>query len=497
MRTPTPRPDGRRRDGPLRATVRPLCAAVVALAPAALPAQAPGATSPPALGSPKALTLPPMVERTLPNGLRLVLVEQRELPVVDLTLVVRTGSEADPAGKSGLATLTANLLDEGAGTRDALGIAEQVAYLAVRLSTGAGFDASQVSLHTTRATLDSALALMADVVLRPAFPEAEVARLRSERLTALLQELDRGPAIADRAFAAIVYGDTHPYGRAPQGTSEAVETITRDDAVGFWRTWYRPNNATLVIVGDLSPDEAERKAREAFGGWARADLPPAPRAADAPAPRATTIHLVDKPKAPQSSFRIGGVGVARDTPDYYPLLVMNTALGGAFTSRLNANLRETKGYTYGAGSSFAMRREAGPFTARAEIVREKSDSALIEFMKELRAIREPMPAEELDKAKRYLQLGYPDRFESAADIAAQVAALVPSGLPLSTLGAFQAGIGAVTAADVQRAAQRHLDPARLVIVIAGDREAIEAPLRATGIAPLELRDARGRPVVTP
>ena len=456
----------------------------------------PGATEPPKLASPKALTLPVMTERVLPNGLKLVVIPQTELPIVDVSLVVRSGSEADPAGKTGLATLTANLLDEGAGERDALGIAEQVAYLAVRLSTFSTFDQSQVSLHTTKATLDSAFALMADVALRPSFPDAEFKRIRSDRLTSLLQEQDRGPAIADRAFAAIVYGEEHPYGQATSGTTQSVESITRDDVVSFWRNHFRPNNATLVIAGDITVDHALRLATNAFGAWQRGTVPVVASRRSAPAAN-STIYIVDKPGAPQSSFRIGSVGVARSTPDYYPLLVANTALGGSFTSRLNQNLRESKGYTYGAGSGFSMRRDAGPFMARAEVVREKTDSALIEFMKELRDIRNPMPADELAKTKRYLQLGYAERFETPGDIASQVAGLVPYGLPLSTLGNFNSGIGAVSGADVQRVATKYLDPSKLAIVIAGDRAAIEQPLKALKLAPVEIRDLRGRRVITP
>jgi predicted Zn-dependent peptidase len=483
---------------------RMLCAATLT-ATVALPtpgvaqdAPKPASTTPPTLAAPKALTLPAMVERTLPNGLRLVIVEQHELPVVDAQLVIRTGAEADPNGKAGLATLTANLLDEGAGSRDALGLAEEIGFLAIRLGTFAAFEQSTVSLHTTRATLDSAMALMADVVRRPTFPEKEFTRLRSERLTALLQEQDRGPAMADRAFAALVFGEQHPYGRSTSGVPESVEAITLDDAKQFWSQWYRPNNATLVLVGDLTVAEAEALAARAFGTWERATLPPAPvYASTRLAPRPTAIHIVDKPKAAQSSFRIGGIGAARRTPDYYPLLVMNTALGGSFTSRLNNTLREVKGYTYGAGSSFAMRRERGPFTARAEVVSAKTDSALIEFMRELRNIRKPLPAAELAKVKRYLRLGYADGFESTSDIAAQVANLVPYGLPLSTLGAFDAGIAKVTAADVQRVATQYLDPSTLTIVIAGDRATIEPALKATKIAPVDVRDARGRPVIVP
>lgn len=468
------------------------------VAPALVEAQNTPLNSPPKLAAPTPLTLPSMVERTLPNGLKLVVVEQHELPVVDVSLVIRTGAEADPATKAGLATLTANLLDEGAGSRDALALAEQIGFLAIGLGTSAGVERSTISLHTTRATLDSAMALMADVVLRPSFPEKEFARLRSERMTALLQEQDRGPAMASRAFAALLYGEQHPYGRSASGARETVDAITRDDVVQFWRTWYRPNNATLVIVGDLTVAQAEALAQRSLGAWERTTLPAPPVYANLRvAPRPTTIYIVDKPKAAQSSFRIGSVGVPRSTPDYFALQVLNTALGGSFTSRLNNTLREKKAYTYGAGSSFQMQREAGPFVASAEVVSAKTDSALIEFMRELRDIRRPLPAEELAKAKRYLQLGYADRFESTGDIAAQVAGLVPYGLPLSTLGAFDAGIGKVTASDVQRAATKYLDPARLTIVITGDRASIEPTLKATNIAPVVLRDGRGRPVIVP
>ncbi len=455
----------------------------------------PGATEPPVLAAPKQLTLPAISERTLPNGLRLVVIPHHELPIVNATLVVRTGSEADPAGKAGLATLTASLLDEGAGSRDAIAIAEQVAYLAVGLQSYASFDQSQVSLHTTRATLDSAFHLMADVALRPTFAQKEFDRIKTERLTSLLQEQDEGPAIANRVFASIVFGENHAYGQAATGTKESIERITRTDVESFWRSYYRPNNATLVIAGDITVADAERLAANVFGSWERAQVA-ATAVPTAPAVSATTIYLVDKPDAPQSSFRIGSVAVPRSTSDYYPLQVLNTSLGGSFTSRLNMNLRESKGYTYGAGTSFTMRRAAGPFTARAEIVREKSDSALIEFMKELNSIRTVMPADELQKATRFLQLGYAGRFETPADIASQVAALIPYDVPLASLSDFEKKVSEVTAADVQRVASKYIDPSKLAIVIVGDRAKIEQQIRALKLAPVELRDKNGRPIVT-
>jgi zinc protease len=454
-------------------------------------------TKPPELGAATELKLPAMVEKTLPNGLKLVIVEQHELPLVDIALVVRSGVEADPVGKSGLATLTANLLDEGAGNRDALAIADQVGFLAIGLGTTATWDQSKIRLHSTIATLDSALVLMADVALRPTFPEKEFTRIHNDRLTGLLQEQDRGPQIADRVFASIVFGDDSPYGRMPAGSRETVENITRDDVQNFWKQWYVPNNATLIIVGDLTAAEAEKRATAAFGSWAQAGLPTMAAVPAAPAAKPSVIYVVDKPNAPQSSFRLGTVGVARSTADYYPLQVMNTALGGAFTSRLNQNLRETKGYTYGAGSGFTMRREPGAFIASAEIVADKTDSAMIEFVKDLNGIRTPMSPEELEKTKKYLQLGYAAGFEENGAIAESIGLLVPHGLPLSTLSDYQNKIGGVSAADVERVAKQYVDPTKMSLVVVGDRKKIEPALRALKIAPVEIRGINGRPTIVP
>lgn len=474
-----------------------LAAASVAMTACEKPEPPLDRTKPPELGAATDMKMPAMVEKTLANGLKLVIVEQHEMPLVDVALVIRTGVEADPVDKSGLATLTANMLDEGAGNRDALGIADQVGFLAVDLNASSTWDQSVVSLHSTKATLDSALALMADVALRPTFTEKEFTRVHNERLTGLLQEQDRGPAIADRAFAAIVFGDDNPYGRSTAGSRETVENIVRDDVQNFWKQWYVPNNATLVIVGDLTAAEAEKRANDMFGAWTQGTLPTLAAVPAAPAAKPSTIYIVDKAKAPQSSFRLGGVGVARSSADYYPLQVLNTALGGSFTSRLNQNLRETKGYTYGAQSGFGMRREPGPFIARAEIVAEKTDSAMVEFMKELNGIREPMKPEELEKTKRYLQLGYPADFEEGSGIAMAITRLIPYGLPLSTLADYQTKIGAVTGADVERSAKQYIDPTKMSLVVVGDRKSIEPALKALKIAPVEVRDMRGRPTTVP
>jgi predicted Zn-dependent peptidase len=446
-------------------------------------------TKPPALGAAPALNPPSITTRELPNGLKIVVIEQHELPLTEVVLQVRAGGESDPPGKTGTAALAAAMLTEGTTSRTSLQIADQAAYLGVELSANSGWEQSAVSLHAPTAQLDSALALFTDVALRPSFPTADLERVRKVRLTALQQVRDRGPAIADRAFANAVFGERHPYGRPLSGTESSVASISRDDLQRFYTTYYRPNNATLLVVGDVRPDDVERRARDLFGAWAKGAIS-ATAASTAATAKATTVVLIDKPGAAQSSFRIGGIGAARSTSDYFALQVMNTILGGAFTSRLMQNLRETHGYTYGAGSGFGLRRSAGPFTASAEIVTAKTDSALIEFIKELRAIRDTVPIDELAKAKRYLQLGLPANFETTGGIASEFLPLLTYGIPLDFYDSAVQRYGAITQADVQRVARQYVNPDALTIVIVGDRKTIEPGIRALKPGEIVIRDVR-------
>jgi predicted Zn-dependent peptidase len=467
---------------PLTTTSAPLPPSPVVAAPIDL-------TKPPTLAAPPALRVPPITTRQLPNGLKIVVVEQHELPIADVILQIRNGGEADPPNRTGAAALTSALLTEGTTTRSALQIADQAAYLGVRVGATSGWEQSTVSLHTPTAQLDSALALFADIALHPALPPADLERVRKVRLTGLQQLRDRGPAIADRAYATALYGEQHPYGRPLAGTEASIAGISRADLQSYYDTYYRPNNATLLVVGDVRPDDVERRAQALFGSWARGDVPAATNTT-VQSPKATTLVLIDKPGAAQSSFRLGGIGAPRSTKDYFALQVLNTILGGSFTSRLNQNLRETKGYTYGAGSGFSMRRMAGPFTASAEIVSAKTDSALIEFVKELRAIRDTVPSDELAKAKRYLQLGLPEDFETTGSIAGQMLPLLTYGIPLDFYNSAVENIGAVTQADVQRVARQYVDPDRLTLVVVGDRKTIEPGLRALRPGEIIVRDVR-------
>ena len=450
-------------------------------------------SKPPVLGPPPKVALPPIVTRELPNGLKLMVVEQHELPLADFVLVIRGGGTLDPATKGGVANLTSSMLTEGTTSRNSLQIADQIAYLGIGLSAGSNWDASTVSLHTPISQLDSALALFSDVVLHPSFPSEDFERARKNRLTNLVQLKDRPTAIADQAYASILYGSEHPYGHNLIGTEASVKGMTTADLQSFYKSKFIPNNSTLIIVGDVNASQIENKIKALFGGWQRGAQTQF-TFGNTPKANATTVYLIDKPGAAQSSFRIGSIGVPRSTKDYFALNVMNTILGGSFTSRLNQNLRETHGYTYGARSRFDMRQSAGPFTASAEIVAAKTDSSLVEFMKELNAIRDTVPTVELSKAKRYLQLGMPGDFETTQQIANQLVPVVLYGLPLNYYNDYVANIEAVTQADVQRVAKQYIDPASLAIVIVGDRKNIEAGLKAINAGPISIRDFFGQPI---
>jgi len=417
-----------------------------------------------------------------------------EVPVVDINLIVRAGSVRDPRDLPGLATFTASMLDEGAGSRTALDIADQAAFLGARLGTGASYEWATVSLHVPKRQLSAALDLMADVALHPTFPDSEVARQREQRGNAILQLRDNPTAQAPLAFNAIVYGAEHPYGWPSGGTESSTNALDRARVQAFYDAYYRPNNARIIIVGDVSLAEARQLVTARFGAWTRAPVAPLTSPA-APPPAARTFYLVDKPGAAQSVIRIGHVGVARNTPDFYALRVMNTILGGSFTSRLNQNLRETHGFTYGANSGYAMRRLPGPFTAAASVVTAKTDSSLIEFLRELRRIRdETVPAEELAKAKQYIALSAPGDFETTQSTAGQFLDLLTNDLPLSWYGAYIARINAVTAEDVQRVARSYIDPDHFAIVVVGDRSQIEAGIRALNEGPIAFRDLWGQEI---
>jgi predicted Zn-dependent peptidase len=458
--------------------------ALVTAQPSSAQQPAPDRTHPPAIGPAPALHLPPIEKRQLSNGLTVWVASVHKVPVVQVTLVVRAAAADEPPGKFGLASLTADMLDEGAGDRSALQIADAVDYLGAQLSAGATFDATLVNLHVPVARLADAVPILADVVLRPTFPEADLKRVREERLTSLVQAADDPESLVDLAFPRIVYGQ-HRYGTSVIGTAASLRGFTRDDLVDFHRRYYVPGNAALFVAGDLTADAAVAALERGFGGW-RGAMPPATTIAPPPQVRARQVFLVDKPGAAQSQIRIGWVGVPRSTRDYFALRVLNTILGGSFTSRLNENLREAHGYAYGASSAFDMRLGAGPFEAAAGVQTDKTAAAVTEFFNELQRIRQPVDAAELEKAKRYLSLLLPRSFETTRGTTMALAQMFVYGLPNDFYETFAARVGAVTAADVKRAADEYIQPDRFDVVIVGDRSAIEPGLRSLNLGPLTI-----------
>ncbi|MEZ4699179.1 MAG: pitrilysin family protein [Rhodothermales bacterium] len=456
--------------------------ALLLLAPAAL-AQVDRST-PPIPGAPPMLEAPEIVRFTLGNGLAVVMVEKHQVPVVQLTLMVRAGAVDDPAGKTGLASLTLDMMDEGAGGMDALELADAVDFLGASLSTGAGLHTASVDLFTPLSKLNDALRLMADVALRPNFDAAELERMRIDRLTDLVQAHDEPNAIALAQFNKTLFGDGHPYGTRTAGTEASLRGFTTEDLAAFHKTYFNPANATLIIAGDVTQASIQPALETAFGGW-QAGSNPTATVAPAKQVKGRTIYLVDKPGSAQSIIRIGRIGAARDTDDYYALTVLNTILGGSFTSRLNQNLREDKGYTYGAGSRFSFLPVPGPFLATAAVQTDVTGPALTEFMKELRGIRNPIPAEELERAKNYEALQYPQAFQTVGDVAGELEDMTAYHLPADHFATYQRRILAVTGADVQRVAKKYVDPDNLAIIVVGDREVIEQQIKDLKLGKIE------------
>ena len=465
---------------------RPALAGLVLVAASVtLAAQQPDRKQPPPLGPAPSLKLPAIQKQRLSNGLAVWIVEHHEVPLAQINLIVRSGSAADPIGKYGVGSLTAAMLDEGAGTRSSLDLADAIEFLGANLSTASSFDASSVRMSVPVSKLAEALPLMSDVALRPSFPVSELDRLRKERLTGLLQARDNAGALIQLAFPRIVFGPTHRYGTSANGLPATIEALTVDDLKTFYRSHFRPDNATLLVVGDLTPATALPMLERAFGNWKADGM--APLVADVPnAPQLTKrqVYLVDKPEAAQSQIRIGWVGVSRSTPDYAVLEVLNTVLGGSFTSRLNQNLREKNGYAYGASSGFDMRLSAGPFLAAAGVQTDKTADALKEFFNELNGILTPVPPDELAKARNYVALGFPGEFETTGDMARKLEELVIYNLPDTTFSDFVPSVTAVTAADLQRAAARFVQPERMAVVVVGDLKLIEGPIRALNLGPI-------------
>lgn len=481
------------------ATVVAVVAVVVAVVAAAtvqpVAAQAPDRVRPPPMLPAPALKLPAIQKLRLSNGLPVWIAELHEVPVAQVNLLIANGSAVDPVGHYGIASLAGAMLEEGAGSRTGLEIADAVDFLGASLNVTSGVDSTAVRLHVPVARLADAVPIMADVALRPTFPPDELERLRQERLTDLLQARDDPGTVAALAFARVLFGNTHRFGTATMGTPATIKGFSTTDLRVFYASIFRPDNATLLVVGDVKADLVMAILESAFGTWKAPVVAPAAMTLPTVPARATReVFFIDQPGAPQTQIRIGTVGVARSTPDFFPIQVLNTVLGGAFSSRLNLNLREKHGYTYGASSSFDMRQTPGPFSSGAGVQTDKTAEALQEFFVELKGILEPIPDDELTRAKNFIALRYPGSFETTSDISRRLEDAIVYTLPDDYFTSYVQNIQRVTAADVQRVAKKYIQPDKLAVVVVGDRATIESKIQALKlgrVTPLSIDDLFG------
>jgi zinc protease len=446
--------------------------------------------SPPAPGPASRLTLPVPLLFQLSNGLSVYLIEQHSLPIVSANLIVLSGSERNPANRPGLASFAAEMLDEGTQKRSALQIAIDADRLGASIYTGSSMDLSYASFRSLKKNADGAFELMSDVLLNPSFPAEEIERIRHDRLTEILQQKDNPNITAAKVFSNVIYGRDHPYGYTDVGTEESNKALTREDLYQFWKAGYVPGNSALVIAGDITEAEARALAKKHYGNWSGTPLRSQPL--DAARVSSRRIILVDKTDSPQSAIRVGHSGVARSNPDYVAIDVMNTELGGLFSSRINLNLREKHGYTYGASSVFVFRRGAGPFIVGTSVHANSTAASITEIFREIERMRsEEVTPEELATAKDSISRSLPGLFETTPQAASSIGQLFVYDLPLDYYRTLPEHIDGVTAADVKQVAQKYLRPDEMAIVVVGEIGKIKLQIEKLELGPVEIRDENG------
>ncbi|KQY86212.1 pitrilysin family protein [Pelomonas sp. Root1444] len=458
-----------------------------------LNAPEPWRNKPPGAAKAGTLSLPAAQSFQLANGLTVIHSQKAGLPLVSASLVVRAGQGANPADKPGLAGFTAAMLPEGTTTRSAQQIAEAAAALGATLTTQAGGEEARVEFSGLKAVAGQGLALLADVALNPAFAAPEIERLQAQRLAALAQAREQAPLLANAIGNRVTYGEGHPLGANALGTEASIKATDAAALRAFWQGHYRPERAALVVAGDLGEAELRALVEPLFGRWKpvgdaapAAPLPPA-------GPIAARTVLVDKPGAPQTALAVVAPGPFAAAPDAADIGVMNAALGGLFTSRINNQLREVKGYTYGMFSGYTMGRERGQFGIRGSVRTDVTGAALVDMWKEIEGMRaKPMTAAELSRVRNAQLLSLPGQFDTNVAVVGGYAGNWAVGRPLSAVTDLPAKYGAVTAASALRAARQHLDPAQLIVVAVGDKAKVQPQLEAIG-RKVEVRDAEGKP----
>ncbi|HEX5473440.1 MAG TPA: pitrilysin family protein [Vicinamibacterales bacterium] len=470
-----------------------VCTMVAALALPVAAQQTLDRTKIPPPAPPPQLHVPVWTKTTLPNGAELIVSEKHDLPLVSFRITFQGGADQfEQANRRGVGSLTAAMLSEGTKTRDGEALSNALQLLGTSIRANVGGESGSLEFLSTTAKFPQTLDILADMLLNSTFPDRSLERLRAQRLVALEQAKAQPEAVARRVYPILLYGGAHPYGQPI--TEDTVKAITRDDVVAFDKTYFQPGRALITVVGDVTAASVKPAIEKALADWPKGGDEPSFKYPAVPNPSATTIYIVDKPAAAQSMFLIGNPGPPRNTPDYYALQVMNTILGGMFQSRLNSNIREQKGYSYGVNSVFQYGKGPGPFYAGGDIVSAKTAPALTEFMKELKGIEgaRPVTDGELTMAKDSLVQRLPGEFASVGAINNAITSLWVQGLPDDYYQQYGKAIDAISRDDVVRVAKHYIDLGHLTILIVGDRASIEAPLEATGIAPIKVVDINGQ-----
>ena len=423
-------------------------------------------------------------EVTLSNGLRVVYASMRSIPTVEMSLVVNAGYASDKRGVPGLAKMTAQMLDEGTANYDSLEISDEATRLGARISASASLDTATVSLSSLTERLAESLDLYAEVILRPSFPQAELDRLKRLQVAGIRQEMSQPFTAGLRLLPGLLFGSEHAYS-APMtgsGSIESVTSLTREDIVGFHRELYRPDNATLVVVGDVPLEELRRMLEDQFGDWSGDGGLPQLELADVPMPERRTVYVVDKPGALQSVILAGLPAPPTNNPDEIAIETMNAILGGSFTSRINMNLREDKHWSYGARSLLLDARGSRMFMAYSPVQTDKTKESMIEIDRELRDILDSRPpeAEELSKAQRNRTLRLPGQYETKRSVLRAVRDIKTYGLPDDYFETYAGKVRSLELSDIQRAAKAIVHPDRMVWVVVGDLSKIEAGVRELG-----------------
>jgi zinc protease len=438
---------------------------------------------------PRSYHFPKFAEQRLASGQRLVSARVAKLPVVTVLVVIDAGSSKDPNGKEGVAALTAAALVEGTRRLSGAELAESFEQLGTSVESGADWDSAVLKITVLTEKLSEAVMLLGEVLITPAFDAGEVERLKSERLAEILQLETEPRGLADEKFAEFVYAEESRYARPDEGTAKSVSGLTRDDVLSFYESNYTSSATTIIITGDFDAESVVDLLENAVGGSTRRGPVEGSLVARARSSE-RRIHIVHKTDAPQSEIRVGHVGLPRLHPDFFPTLVMNAVLGGLFGSRINLNLREKHGYTYGASSYYDWRKGPGPFVISTAVQSDVTAAALGEIFREIERIRaEEVSAQELSLATDYLQGVFPIRYETTSSIASALASLVIYGLPGNYYDTYRVNIARVSTADVLTAAKTHIHPTELQTVIVGDSAIIADPLKKANIAAVQVHNA--------